>query len=234
MSETPNHGYSLPEEGQEDWHVPLNEAFEAIDQDIEVWATSEEKGNYEPENGTRLLESDTGVIYEGVDGSWEPRYAVGYQTGEGEFSFDEHVHIDGNIDVSGTKHFVQAVETDAGPREVVYTSTEAPTPRTEESGVAQLEAGRAVVDLPEHFAWVTSDEESLLVQTTPYAAESSGLAVVERSTDRLVVEDRDGEGDYEFAYTVRGTRQGHEEQEVVRPPQSVHSGGPSPATTDDD
>lgn len=234
MTETPYQGYELPEPGDEDWHVPLNETFHGIDQDIETWAPSEEKDDLEPAEGARLLESDTGIIYEGDGESWQPQYALGYQSGEETFTFDDHVHIAGNIEADGTKHFVQAVETDAGPREVVYTSTEAPTPRTEASGVAQLEDGRAVVDLPEHFAWVTSDEESLLVQTTPYAAESAGLAVVERSTSQLVIEDRDGEGDYEFSYTVRGTRAGHEEKEVVRPPQPAHSGGPSPATTDDD
>jgi hypothetical protein len=51
---------------------------------------------------------------------------------------------------------------------------------------------------------VTDDEEQLLVQTTPYSADSGGLAVVWRTTDRLIVEDMEGTGDYEFSYTVNG------------------------------
>jgi hypothetical protein len=230
MSETPNHGYNRPEEGTRDWHVKLNENFEALDRHVETWATSDELDGLDPEDGERLLAIDTGVVYEGNGDSWTPQYAVGiYDEADGEFTFN----IEGNLEASGTKHFVQAVDTEGGPREVVYTSTEAPTPRTEASGVAQLEGGRAVVDLPAHFAWVTSEEEPLLVQTTPYSADSAGLAVVERSTSRLVVVDRSGEGAYEFAYTVRGTRRGHDDKDVVRLPRRAHTDGPSPTTTDD-
>jgi hypothetical protein len=231
MSETPNHGYNTPEEGTENWHTDLNENFAALDRHVETWTTSGELEGTEPTEGERLLAVDTGVVYEGNGESWLPQYAVGvYNEADGGFTFN----IEGNLEASGTKHFVQAVETDAGPREVVYTSTEAPTPRTEASGVAKVEDGRAEVDLPEHFGWVTSEAEPLLVQTTPYAATSDGLAVVERSTDRLVVEDRSGEGEYEFAYTVRGTREGHEEVAVVRPLRTAESGHSSPATSDDD
>ncbi len=36
MAETPNHGYNVPEEGTEDWHVELNESFENLEEDIEI------------------------------------------------------------------------------------------------------------------------------------------------------------------------------------------------------
>jgi hypothetical protein len=235
MSETPNHEYHTPAEGEQDWHIPLNENFQSLDRDIQVWTTQDAKSDYEPAEGARLLTVDTGMVYQGTGDGWDPMYGVGMHDPEaGEFMFSEHVTIEGDIEASGTKNFVQAVETDTGPREVVYTATESPTPRTETSGVAELDDGRAAVDLPEHFGWVTSEMEPLLVQTTPYAAESSGLAAIERSTDRIVVEDRSGEGDYEFAYTVRGTRRGYEDEAVVRQPQQARSGGSPPATTDDD
>jgi hypothetical protein len=48
--------------------------------------------------------------------------------------------------------------------------------------------------------------------TSSYARDA-GLSV-----RRLVIEDRDGTGDYEFAYTVKGTREGHAQKEVVRSP----------------
>ena len=126
--------------------------------------------------------------------------------------------VNGDLDVSGNKNFVQTVDTDEGDREVAYTASEGPTPRTEVSGVAELEGGRTEVDLPEHFGWVTSEDEDLVVETTPYSVDSNGLAVVERSTDRLVLSDLEGEGNYEFAYTVRGTREGHADKQVVREP----------------
>ncbi len=134
------------------------------------------------------------------------------------------LQIDGNLGVTGTisagsKNFVHPVDTADGEKEVVYTSSEAPTPRTEVSGVAELSDGRAEIALPDHFDWVTDDEEPLHVQTTPYSTEAAGLAVVVRSPDRIVVEDRDGTGEYEFSYTVRGTRDGYADPQVVREPE---------------
>lgn len=137
---------------------------------------------------------------------------------DGDARVDGSLQVDADLNVSGNKNFVQAVETADGPKEVAYTASEAPTARTEVSGVARLDDGRTRIDLPEHFGWVTSDDEPLHVQTTPYSVDSAGLAVVERTTEGLVVADRDGEGDYEFAYTVTGTRAGHEDKQVVREP----------------
>lgn len=125
----------------------------------------------------------------------------------------------GNLEIDGTKHFVQAVETPAGPKEVVYTSVEAGRPHTETSAVAEMKDGRAVVDLPDHFSLVTNDEEPLVVQVTPYTDEKAHPQVVERSTDRIVVEDLEAESaDYSFAYTVKGVRDGFEDREVIRDP----------------
>lgn len=75
----------------------------------------------------------------------------------------------------------------------------------------------ATVDLPDHFALVTNATTPLVVQVTPYSAASPGLAVVERSTDRLVVRELGGgTGGYEFAYTVKGVRLGFDDEPVVR------------------
>jgi hypothetical protein len=126
----------------------------------------------------------------------------------------------GDFEATGTKNFVEAVETEDGPQEVVYTATEAGRAMTEITDIAQLKNGRAEVDLPAHFVWVTSKEESLSVETTPYSIDSSGLAVTERSVDQIVVEDMDGAGNYEFSYTVKGTRRGYADKEVVREPKA--------------
>lgn len=115
------------------------------------------------------------------------------------------------------------------------TGTTTPTAMTpaETSGVAELEDGRADIELPDHFGWVTDDDEPIHVQTTPYSADSGGFAIVERSTDRLAVEDLDGGGDYKLAYTARGTREGHADKAVVREPSATGIEERSPAPADD-
>jgi hypothetical protein len=143
---------------------------------------------------------------------WDP------DSGLGAWFRKMWVTAGGDVEAQGAKNFVETVDTDDGEKEVVYTASESGTAHTEESGVAELDDGRVEIDLPEHFAWVTSEDDPLHVQTTPYSADSAGLAVVERSTEHLVVEDLDGEGDYEFSYTVRGTRDGYEDKQVVREP----------------
>ena len=147
---------------------------------------------------------------------------------QGEFN---NTAVDGDLEVQGNKNFVQPVETDDGEKEVVYTASEAAEARTEASGVANLEDGRVVIELPDHFAWVTSEAEPLVVQTTPYASEAVQPQVTERSTDRIVIEDFAGVDEYEVAYTVKGTRAGHEDKQVVREPTAT---GPSPTPADDD
>jgi hypothetical protein len=366
MPETPNHGYNVPDEGEEDWHEPLNENFEQYDTDIEIRDELANRSDYEPKAGAKFLATDTGDVALGDGSAWRfldstgtlpefervdirrddnsrlniisevggssstthavslpdsdsisyrliqtvddeaDRWTVRHNGDEGSFHAiesrgDGHVgvsmptdsppdaplhvggdnnwnlsnsegdlkigdddyrlamgvalggggagacnirakggieqlnlgagdsanslrvtpdavSVNGDLDVSGNKNFVQSVDTDAGEREVVYTATESGTPHTEASGVAELDDGRVEVDLPDHFGWVTDADEPLHVQTTPYAVESNGLAVVERSTECIAVEDLDGTGDYEFSYTVKGTREGHAEKRVVREP----------------
>ena len=138
--------------------------------------------------------------------------------GYGLYSPDD-VKIEGDLEVEGTKHFVQAVDTSSGPVNVAYNAVEAGKAHTEANDVAEMEDGRAVVDLPDHFGMVTSDDEPLTVQVTPYAREAVQPQVVERSTDRIVVEDfGDGPDEYSFAYTVKGVRRGFEDEPVVRDP----------------
>ncbi|WP_128477743.1 hypothetical protein [Halorussus pelagicus] len=125
------------------------------------------------------------------------------------------VRVEGDFEATGTKNFVQSVETADGEKQVAYTAVEADQAQTETTGVAELDDGRAEIDLPEHFGMVTSDDEDLVVQLTPYEIDVPGLAVTERTTDSIVVQSRDGTGDFEFSYTVRGVREGYEETPVV-------------------
>jgi hypothetical protein len=54
--------------------------------------------------------------------------------------------------------------------------------------------------------------------------------VTERSTDCIVIEEFADVDEYEVAYTVKGTRVGQEDKQVVREPTTT---GPSPAPADD-
>jgi len=345
---TDNHEYNVPNEGETDWHLPLNENFRQYDRDIEIRDLASNRGDYKPLQGAKLF-ADTGAVFLGDGNNWTqvsstgpnpslrrvtaifsgshsthsallgvnngtgtgaylagndsnnpavvvegsdasaalraigtiqfdtpttsgsnepmmymypdgttnpdqpifvhspdfPGWGLFYNDDQDLFEFRDSgaarismdpaegsIYLSGDLVADGTKNFVQSVDTDDGEREVVYTASEAPTPHTELSGVAELEDGRAAVELPDHFGWVTDDDEPIVVQITPYGGES-GTRVVERSTDRIVVEDLEGEGDYEFAYTVKGTREGQADKEVVRDPApdrtAGETGGPTPA-----
>jgi len=151
----------------------------------------------------------------GVRGAVDSPGGYGLYTPD-DAKVDGTMEVQGDIQVSGVKNFVQTVATDAGPKQVTYTSVEAGEPRTEHSDVTEMDEGVAVVELPDHFGMVTSDEERLAVQVTPYCEEAVQPQVTDRSTDRIVVKDFGGGPDaYSFAFTVKGVRQGFEDREIV-------------------
>ncbi|GGM64981.1 hypothetical protein J2752_000354 [Halarchaeum rubridurum] len=69
---TENHGYNTPAAGATDWHVPLNENFEAFDTDVEVRDTDANRTNYAPKAGAKFLATDTGRVYLGDGSAWSP------------------------------------------------------------------------------------------------------------------------------------------------------------------
>jgi hypothetical protein len=174
------------------------------------------------------LETETGVRYYTDDSTLGADWRTRYDTANNFWRVDENtgqnwadrmwVTSNGTVKASGSKDFVETVDTDDGEKEVHYSATEAGTAHTEHSNVVKVEGGRAEIELPDHFGWVTDDDEPIHVQTTPHSADSGGLAAVERTSERLVIEDLDGDGNYEFSYTVKGTRTGYADKEVVREP----------------
>ena len=59
MADTPNHEYNVPDQGDQNWHNPLNENFEAFEVDITSMcdartATSEAAG---PTEQTQYVEN---------------------------------------------------------------------------------------------------------------------------------------------------------------------------------
>ena len=76
MVDNSNHDYKTPAQGTADWHLPLNENFEAIDADMEVRDKSDNRSDYNPVSGAKFLATDTGVVYLGDDQNWEQRFAL--------------------------------------------------------------------------------------------------------------------------------------------------------------
>jgi hypothetical protein len=164
----------------------------------------------------------TGVKGEAVQGSGVNYGVVGTTNSPDGFGLytPDDVKIDGDLQVEGKKHFVQAVEAPSGTKEVTYTAVESGKVRTEDSGVVDLEDGTGVIDLPEHFQLVTSEEEPLTIQLTPYADERVHPQVVDRSLERIEIKDfGDGSGDYTVSYTVKGVREGFEDDSIVSDPE---------------
>jgi hypothetical protein len=175
------------------------------------------EGQTESSDGTGVFGvalNSNGTNY-GVRGESRSSDGYGLYTPD-DAKIDGTMEVLGDIEVSGIKNFVQTVSSDAGPKQVKYTSVEAGEPQTEHTDVVEMENGVAIVELPDHFGMVTSDDERLAVQVTPYCDEPVRPQVTDRSTDRIVVKDFGGGPDnYTFAYTVKGVRQGFEDQEIV-------------------
>ena len=88
MAETPNHKYNVPNQGQQDWHVPLNDNFEAFEVDIELRDEEANLGDYTPTDGAKFLATDTGVVYVGDGNDWNPAFiSAGYDPSADEATF---------------------------------------------------------------------------------------------------------------------------------------------------
>jgi hypothetical protein len=126
--------------------------------------------------------------------------------------FDGNVKVNGNFSATGTKSFVQAHPTDAS-REIVYVALEGGEAGTYVRGSGQLQGGKAVLTLPEHFGLVTATS-GLTVQLTP-RGEWLQLYVAELDTAQLVVREAQGKSGV-FDYFICGVRSGYEQYEVIR------------------
>lgn len=93
---TKNHDYTVPDKGATDWHVPLNNNFAALDRDVPVWATEGNKDSYVPLDGSHLIATDTGAVYEGNGSSWVQIGSIG--SGGPELYSQESAPSDPNQD----------------------------------------------------------------------------------------------------------------------------------------
>jgi len=113
---------------------------------------------------------------------------------------------------AGTGYFAEDDPRDA-TKEIVYSCLEGPEAGTYVRGTAHLVNGEAVVNLPEDFGLVTSDE-GVTVQLTP-VGQWLQLYVVEKGTQRFIVREANGKNG-QFDYLVQGVRKGHENYQVIR------------------
>ena len=101
--------------------------------------------------------------------------------------------------------------------EIWYACIEGPEAAAYVRGTAVLVNGQATIPLPEHFAAIAVSD-GMTVQLTSRSADSLGLAVIERSVDRIVVRElQRGNGTYEFDWRVEAVRKGFEDYKVIRP-----------------
>lgn len=106
----------------------------------------------------------------------------------------------GNLGVTGTKSFVEPHATDPA-KEIRYVSLEGPEAGTYFRGTAQLVAGHAVIDVPDHFRTVTA-AAGITVQLTPIG-QPVVLYVVHSALDTIEVA---GAADVAFNFQVNGVR----------------------------
>jgi hypothetical protein len=121
---------------------------------------------------------------------------------------------------SNLKHFVLPNPRQA-ETEIWYACIEGPEAAAYLRGTAQLANGRALVELPQHFLDVACDQLTTIL-LTPLSADSLGLAVVEKSTERFqVVELHKGSGTYLFDWEIKAVRRGMENYQVIRPKEKL-------------
>lgn len=112
------------------------------------------------------------------------------------------------------KQFVQDHPLDP-TKEIVYVTLEGPEASIFIRGEAELVAGEAVIELPDYFSLIASEEGLLTVQLTPVGSWLQ-LYVAEKSTKRIVVREANGKSG-RFDYLVQAVRKGYENHQVIQP-----------------
>lgn len=104
MSETPNHNYNVPEAGSQNWHNPLNENFETLEVEVEIRDDGDPDTNgYEPEAGTKYLDTENGTIFLGIGSAWEPAFVLARDESDGA-AFDGTLVVEAQNEVGISGH----------------------------------------------------------------------------------------------------------------------------------
>lgn len=142
---------------------------------------------------------------------------------------DEHgnaqvsLYVNGNGDgyiaaggaSGGVKSFVMPHPERPG-KDIVYACIEGPEAAAYDRGTAELINGEAFIPFSETFG-IVANPETMTIMTSPWSAESKGLAVVERTEAGFRVKELySGTGNYRFDWEVKAVRKGWEDFEVIR------------------
>ncbi|MGM0556328.1 MAG: hypothetical protein ACQEVA_08100 [Myxococcota bacterium] len=150
------------------------------------------------------------------EGSTGPRMYHRASDNRARFDGISEFYVGGDTGASGTKNFIQPHSEDP-TKQIRYTSLEGGETGVYTRGSARTTNGRAVIDLPEHFRVVASPKE--LTTNLTLKGGWAPLYVEEVTPTELVVavDDRFGDEDVEFDYTVNGVRKHFEDRPVVEP-----------------
>ncbi|MEM7655899.1 MAG: hypothetical protein AAF399_07210 [Bacteroidota bacterium] len=101
-------------------------------------------------------------------------------------------------------------------KEIWYASLEGPEAGAYDRGTATLVNGEAEITFPEHFQLV-ANPQTMTITTSPWSADSKGLAVIERTETGFKVKELfSGTGNYQFDWEVKCVRKGFEDYQVIR------------------
>lgn len=177
-------------------------------------------------NGRFIVDAGVGPAIRGigpigVDGQGNPGVTgYGGQIGVYGNGSSYGIYCSGDFGCSGTKYFIQPHPYELN-KEIAYACLEGGESGTYCRGTAQLTNGAAIVNLPEHFGLVTSDD-AITVQITPLG-ECKGLYVESKSTTKIAVKELNaGNSSVKFDYFVQGIRKGYENRPVIRDAQIVN------------
>ncbi|MFN7130739.1 MAG: hypothetical protein ACK4N5_01575 [Myxococcales bacterium] len=142
------------------------------------------------------------------------RIGIGTLTPREQVEVVGRVRIDGDLEVTGRKHFVADNPHDK-TQAIYYTALEGAETGTYTRGKVHLAHGKAKVNLPRHFGLVTS-EDDLTVQLTASAGCAGPVTVARLSTEVLEIQEKGEKSDCDVYYLVQGVRKGFEKYEPIR------------------
>ena len=120
---TENHQLNTPPRDAQDWDVPLNENFEALDTDVEIRDANSARSTYEPKSNAKYVATDTGDIYLGDGSNWnhfgqvsdDPSFDTITQGRAASEQLTETATPDGYVFVGGTdRDYLSRVDVEVG------------------------------------------------------------------------------------------------------------------------
>ena len=94
---TTNHSLNTPSEGEQDWHTPLNQNFEDIDQIVPIFDADTNLSSYTPQTNAIFCATDTGNWYRGDGNSWSKFGEFGGSSGTLTAAMDITTTNDGSV-----------------------------------------------------------------------------------------------------------------------------------------